>query len=243
MNRQDVRTSDSYSGLHEGADKPKSRDLTLSRSLRGSSLTVLIGLLPFVLALGLAGELQMLHERLTPSAPAAEPAPSQAAPLPGAVMAPGVQRVPDARKPEHGLAAVGLERLRCYAGCPAYTFIARADGSFRYVGEYGVERLGEYTGRVDLGRLNQVMRFIAESDFAALEPSYLGAFLDGPTTYTMVERTVERPEGEDADSDANANIKVVENYAGAGPATLWAIEQLIESLLETAVWDEGGSSR
>ena len=126
-------------------------------------------------------------------------------------------------RPDHDITAIGLERLRCYAQCPAYTVIIQNDGSFRYTGEYGVDRLGEYTGRVSQGRLNQLLAFIAETEFMGLDTSYTSPFLDGPTVYTMVAE--------------NGDPKVIENYANSGPATLWAIEQLIDSLLETAEWE------
>ncbi len=172
-------------------------------------------------SLVLAGEVRQLHQRLARSSQPTAPQPS---PGSGTMPMPGL--TPAGPKVDHGITEIGLERLRCLAGCPAYTLIVEEDGSFRYVGEYGVERLGEYTGRVNQGRLNQVLAFIAESGFETYQPSFLSSFLDGPTVYTMVRR------GE--------AVKVVENYAGSGPATLWAIEQLIDSLLETAEWDEGG---
>lgn len=129
-------------------------------------------------------------------------------------------------KAETQITTIGIERTRCLTDCPAYTFIVQADGTFRYTGEYGVERLGEYTGTVEKGTLNQVLRFIDESDFMSFDSSYTTPFLDNATTYTLVTKQGEQ--------------KVIENYANAGPATLWAIEELIAGLLETAEWDEGG---
>ena len=172
-------------------------------------------------AFGLAGELQELHQQ--------QPQVQTAPPLGASeqVTTPGVKPFPPTAnlRPDatHDITAVGLERLRCYAQCPAYTVIIQADGSFRYVGEYNVERLGEYTGRVSQGRLNQVLAFVAETDFAKMNTSYTSPFLDGPTVYTMVAKS--------------GDPKVIENYANSGPATLWAIEQLIDDLLETAEWE------
>jgi len=125
------------------------------------------------------------------------------------------------------ITSIGIERTRCYAGCSAYTFIVQQDGTFRYEGSYGVERMGAYTGTVSVGRLNQVFAFLEETDYQVFDSSYRAQFLDGPTVYTMVVQ------GNDT--------KVIENYAGTGPATLWAIEQLIDALLETAEWNAGGN--
>lgn len=185
---------------------------------------VLLGLLA-CLPLALAGELQQLHARLAPAAAPPEVAP-QESPIPGATVLPGAAPTP-ARDP--GITEIGLERTRCLAGCPAYTLIIRADGSFRYLGEYGVERLGEHRGTVSLGRLKRVLAFIAETPFDAYDASYRSPYLDGPTAYVMVRR------GE--------AVKVVEDYAGSAPATLWAVEELIDDLLETAEWNEADTTR
>lgn len=160
-----------------------------------------------------AGELADLHQRFTPS-DKVQTAPGGKLNMPPLTVPGTIRRI-------------GIERTRCLAGCPAYTLIIRQDGSFRYVGEYGVERLGSYTGMVSRGRLNQLLAFIEASDFNELQASYLADFLDGPTVYTLVET-------EDV-------TKVVENYAGSGPPLLWAIEQLIDDLLETAEWNPGGN--
>ena len=176
----------------------------------------------------LAGELQQLHRAQQPSeqgSPASEPAEG---PVPGVKPMPGTMPQAPARV-QHDITEIGLERTRCFAGCPAYTVIISADGSFRYTGEYGVERVGEYTGTVSEGRLRQVLDFIAEANFEGFQTSYLSPFLDGPTVYTLVR------EGDEG--------KVVENYANNGPATLWAIEQLIDSLLETAEWQPVSDER
>ena len=188
-----------------------------------------------LLSFTLAGELQSLHSELTTDA---EPTQSQsessdAAPSKENVKAPpGTTLVPNTLPPrpkKTNISEIGIERTRCYANCPAYTFIVQADGTFRYTGEYGVERMGEYTGTVNKGTLNQILQFIDESEFMDYDTSYTTSFLDSATTYTLVTK--------------NGEQKVIENYANAGPATLWAIEKLIDGLLEAATWDEGGSER
>jgi hypothetical protein len=186
----------------------------------------------FVLPFVMAGELATLHQQLTPKTTPQQPPEKSELNLPeGVALAPGVTslggNLPDLSK--HGIAEIGLERTRCLTNCPAYTVIINADGTFRYTGEYGVERIGEYTGRVSVGKLNQVMSFINESLFMGFEDTYSASFLDAPTTYVMVKK--------------GNQTKVIENYANSGPATLWAIEQLIDDLLETAEWDEGGGMR
>jgi len=180
-----------------------------------------------------AGEIQNLYASLNISQ-TTEPASVETSPLkpsgvagmsqlPTTIVSPIVQEI------DPGIEEIGLERTRCYAACPAYTFIIYNDGSFKYVGEYGVEHMGEYTGNVSLGQLNQVLKFINETDFFNYKDSYSNPYLDSSTSYIMVKK--------------KDKLKIIENYANSGPATLWAIEQLIDDLLATALWDEGGSER
>ncbi|MGL4610249.1 MAG: DUF6438 domain-containing protein [Trueperaceae bacterium] len=178
-----------------------------------------------------AGELATLHyERVGKNAPESSESAEATPKLPeGMTLAPGVRSLGGSGLPDrskHGISEVGLERSRCLTDCPAYTVILNADGTFRYTGEYGVERMGEHTGTISVGELNQVFSFINESLFMGFEDTYSADFLDAPTTYIMIKK------GKD--------LKIIENYANTGPATLWAIEQLIDGLLETATWDEGG---
>jgi hypothetical protein len=177
-----------------------------------------------------AGELATLHQQLTPTTPSKQEAPEKSSTtLPGGVaLAPGFKGgLPD--RSNHGINEIGLERTPCLANCPAYTVIIKADGTFRYTGEAGVEHIGEHTGKVSVGQLNQVMSFVNESLFMGFEDTYTSSFLDAPTTYIMVKK--------------GSETKVIENYGNTGPATLWATENLIDDLLETAEWDAGGGAQ
>ena len=140
---------------------------------------------------------------------------------PNSVPFPGI--VKSQPKPLPDISALSLQRTRCLTGCPAYTVTISRDGTFSYSGHYGVARLGNNSGRVDKGRLEQVFRYLDEIGFRRLEPSYLSPYLDNATAITTVIQNGER--------------KTVTNYANSGPATLWALEQLIDDLLNGATWD------
>ncbi len=152
----------------------------------------------------------------------------QAASLP-----PGVERFPGVQKvkpqPVPDISEVSLERTRCLTSCPAYSVTIRADGSFSYTGVYNVERMGQHTGQLEVGGLRQVFRYIDEIGFTDFKKSYLSPFLDNATVTTRVTQ--------------NGAQKTVTNYANSGPATLWALEELIDMLLETATWDAGGGQK
>jgi hypothetical protein len=187
-----------------------------------SALALLL-LVSFVLA----GELATLHYELTKDAPAKQTSEKSTLNLPdGVALAPGFKGMTD--RSQHGVDEIGLERTQCYALCPAYTVVIKADGTFRYTGVANVERVGDYTGTVSVGALNQLMTFVNESLFMGLEDSYTASFLDAATSYVMVKK--------------GSEVKVIENYANTAPTTVWAIEELIDDLLETATWDEGGGN-
>src|SRR5262245_57957328 len=122
----------------------------------------------------------------------------------------------------HGITEVGIERTICFGTCPAYTFILKNDGTFRYKGEEYVERKGEFTGTIPLWQFHQLAQFIRDSGYIELADAYSRTVTDHPTVFTTVVM--------------NGKRKVISNYANSGPATLWAIEQLIDDLMAKADW-------
>jgi hypothetical protein len=127
----------------------------------------------------------------------------------------------------HSISEIGIERTVCLGGCPAYTFIAKGDGTFRYRGEKHVQRTGEYTGTISVPQFHKLAQFILDSGYLELEDAYSGMITDQPTVYTSVVL-----------SAVSGKRKVISNYANTGPTKLWAIEQLIDQLMTTAKWKE-----
>ena len=149
------------------------------------------------------------------------------------VLPPGVERYPGTAKTKPqtlpDISELALERTRCLASCPAYTVTIQADGTFSYTGVYNVTHMGQRTGKVNVGQLKQVFRYIDEIGFTDFKTSYLSPFLDNATVRTSVVQ--------------NGTRQTVTNYANSGPATLWALETLIDTLLATATWDVGGGQK
>lgn len=177
------------------------------------------------LALGLAGvanggELARLHRELVGEAPPAAPATEAPADARRGFMP--LQPLPE-RTPVPAIERLGFEALPCRGTCPAFTVVFQADGTFRYVGERHVARLGEGSGRVPTHALEQVMRYVEAIGFRELADTYPTRFADVATTYTMV--------------DWGDAVKVVENQGGSAPATVWGLEQLLQGLLREAQWD------
>ena len=123
-----------------------------------------------------------------------------------------------------GITEIGIECTACLGTCPVFTFIAKSDGTVRYVGTRNVDYLGVRTGKIALWRFNWLAKFIWETDYKDFHRAYTIPVTDHPTVYTMVVM--------------NGQRKIVSNYGEAGPATLWAIERLINDLKAHVDWDE-----
>lgn len=124
---------------------------------------------------------------------------------------------------DHGITEIGIERTVCFFACPDYTFIARSDGTFRYLGRDHVDHIGLRTGTIPVAEFNGLAQFIKESGYMELSGRYVGGFTDQPTTYSMVIMDGQR--------------KIIMNYGNAGPTKLWAIEELIDHLRDQATWN------
>ncbi len=174
-------------------------------------------------AFGAAGELAVLHSVLAEDVAGGVDGGLVPCKAPG-----GLLCAPDAQRPAGPSAPtvsrIGVEMVPALLGGPAFTAIFEADGTFTYVGEANAERLGEHTGRVDVGALHQVMRLAEVVAFESLADTYASPFLDNPTSYVMVEwpRTT----------------KVVRADAGVEPPVFWALRELLVGLLQTAEWDD-----
>lgn len=126
-----------------------------------------------------------------------------------------------------GVTEIGIERTVCYGTCPAYAFIAKSDGTFRYIGERHVERNGNYNGTISVWHYNALARYILDSGYMDLESTYKPSVTDNPTVFTTVV--------------VNSKRKTISNYAHGGPSKLWAIEQLIDGLMSGAKWNPQSS--
>lgn len=124
----------------------------------------------------------------------------------------------------HGITEMGIERSTCFGECPAYTFIVKSDGTFRYHGLEYVERKGEHTGTIPVRRFHDLAQFVKDSGYFECEDSYRREVTGPPGTYTMVVMS--------------GKTKTVRNFAQAAPTKVWAIEQLIDGLMTHAKWDE-----
>lgn len=123
-----------------------------------------------------------------------------------------------------GVTEIGLERGGCFGTCPQYTVRITSDGRVRYYGERYVSRLGTHTGHIPLCCFQPLAELIHDAGVAGFRDSYEDmSVTDGETTYTLFV--------------IDGKQKLISNYFNTGPAVLWAIEQLIDKLVQETKWD------
>ena len=120
------------------------------------------------------------------------------------------------------ISEIGLRRTECYGKCPVYKVVILANGSFLYIGEKHVQKLGKHTGKIRIWDLNKLFEFITEIGFMNLKDAYRNLETDHSTTYTYIV--------------LDGQKKEIKNYGDSGPAVLWALEELIDMLLSVAEW-------
>jgi hypothetical protein len=127
-------------------------------------------------------------------------------------------------QPKHGVTEIGIERTACHGTCPIYTFILKADGTVRYVGEEHSRRRGTHTGQISTWQFNRLAEFAIDAGYMNLDSVYdLPTIADFHTTYTTVVVGNKR--------------KLIKNYGDLGPTKLWAFQQAIDSLIAEVLWD------
>ena len=123
-----------------------------------------------------------------------------------------------------GISEIAIERGPCMGPSPAYIYKADSNGVVRYHGEANVTPLGDRTGRVPPHEFNRLAQFIRSAKYMGLANNYAEAATCQGTVYTRV--------------NLNGQTKLIRNYGDAGPASLWAVEQLIDSLMRETSWDD-----
>lgn len=123
----------------------------------------------------------------------------------------------------HGVTEIGIERTGCFGTCPAYTFVITSTGKCRYEGGAHAKIEGKKTGSVSMVQFHRLAEFLRDLQFFALKDEYSASITDAASTFTTAVIGGKR--------------KTIHDYAGLGPARLWAIEQLLDGMLTEVRWD------
>ena len=127
----------------------------------------------------------------------------------------------------YNITQLEFERTACERNCRAYKVTVRADGRFEYVGVNAVSKLGVHSGQVSVGQLRNILAYVDEIDFFDFPESSDAVIADldtNPVSVVGVWR--------------DGRVKRVVNPANGGSARLWALGQLVDALVASAVWDE-----
>jgi hypothetical protein len=124
----------------------------------------------------------------------------------------------------HGISEIGLERTGCFGTCPAYTFVIANNGKCRYEGGKFAKLEGKKTGRVSVIEFHRLAELLLRIQYFSLQDEYTAMITDLPSVYTTAV--------------LNGKRKTIDDYAGLGPAELWAVEQLLDGILTRVKWDQ-----
>jgi hypothetical protein len=119
---------------------------------------------------------------------------------------------------------ITLERTMCYGSCPVYRVILRKDGNAIYEGKDNVNKLGRFTGILDAYDFERLVELMEKLNFLGMEERYSAPVTDGADIITTVFY--------------DGKVKIVDNYADAGPMEVWAIEKVIDGIIEDIYWEK-----
>lgn len=119
---------------------------------------------------------------------------------------------------------ISMERTMCYGPCPVYKVTFRSDGTAIYEGEAHVEKLGTYKGLIDDNDFQSLLKLMEKLNFSSLDEEYSTKADDCANTITTMLLN-------------DDEIKRVNNYADSGPVEIWAIEKVIDGIINDIYWE------
>lgn len=124
---------------------------------------------------------------------------------------------------------ITLQRGACFGTCPIYTVVLRGNGAIEFNGEQFVQAQGLHTDTLALREVQELVHAFHTSGFFSMQDSYSNDRIsDLPlTSVTFTDGTI---------------TKRTENYYGA-PEALRALEQRIDSVLQTQRWVVGDKAK
>jgi hypothetical protein len=117
-----------------------------------------------------------------------------------------------------GVSSISLTRWALVS----YSVTLKRDGSVIYDGYCGAERLGCHVGHLANWRFARLAELVTEINYFGLDHGYDSEATDQEVIITCVTQF--------------GCAKAVLDYGDAGPARLWALEQMIASVLAEVEW-------
>lgn len=118
---------------------------------------------------------------------------------------------------------ISMERTVCAGTCPIYTVTFKSDGTAVYEGKEFVDKIGTYVGKVDEIEFKRLAFLIEKLNFLGLKDNYSIPVADHANVIITV--------------NYEDKVKGVDNYGDAGPVEVWAIEKVIDAMVEDIYWE------
>lgn len=119
---------------------------------------------------------------------------------------------------------ISMERVMSKDPYPVFKVTFKRSGEAIYEGKYYVDKIGTYIGTIDDEDFIKLEELIGRLDFVSLREKYLIDGHDQPNVLTTVV--------------FEDSTKSVSNYGEAGPVEIWAVERVIDSIVEDIYWEK-----
>ncbi|MDF2674093.1 MAG: hypothetical protein K0R09_2361 [Clostridiales bacterium] len=119
---------------------------------------------------------------------------------------------------------ISMERVMSKEPYPVFKVTFRNNEEALYEGKYYVDKIGVFAGIIEDMDFKKLACLMEKLQFRNLREKYLIDGHDQPNVLT----TVVYEDG----------VKTVSNYGESGPVEIWAIEKVIDGLVEDIYWEK-----
>ena len=127
--------------------------------------------------------------------------------------------------PHGDVVSIELERTPCFGACPVYHVTLKSDGTLTYVGTRFVDHLGTWKADISTDDFGRIVALLKPLNFYTMNDKYTVGATDMATKIVTIK--------------SKKRTKSVSEYGPSGPAGLWAIQTVIDSIVDHAFdWKE-----
>lgn len=119
---------------------------------------------------------------------------------------------------------ISMERIMSKDPYPVFKVTFKSNGEAVYEGKYFVDKIGTFIGTIDDIDYKRLLDLMEKLEFKDLREKYLVDGHDQPNVLTTLT--------------CEDGVKAVSNYGESGPVEIWAIEKVIDSLVEDIYWEK-----
>jgi hypothetical protein len=123
--------------------------------------------------------------------------------------------------------SISIDHKGCFGVCPIYSATLSLNGAATYNGERYVERVGRFSGRVDLRDFGQLVLQVERSGFMSLADQFSSPEADHETITVTVTRRVN-------------GVKSLTDYGSYAPPEVWLLERAIAGVVSRIRWTAVG---